>query len=187
MIPGHSDWPPTWKRNWPRFALKNLAPQMSWCAWTRIRPRWPTRTAGATEARNLAVKGILAANRAAGRGVVTTAVEHPATLAAALAAITTTTRKELDLFALIGFLVWVFGFAIEVGADEGDELARLDFERHVVDRADRLLAELVLLAQPVDLNQGNLRDDPTRTRAVRGSAIASQYAHFTHEVLSGVA
>ena len=39
------------------------------------------------------------------------------TLAAALAAITTTIRKELGLFALIGFLVWVSGFAIEVVAD----------------------------------------------------------------------
>lgn len=39
------------------------------------------------------------------------------TLSAALAAITTTTRRELGLFALIGFLVWGFGFAIEVIAD----------------------------------------------------------------------
>jgi steroid 5-alpha reductase family enzyme len=39
------------------------------------------------------------------------------TLAAALAAITTTARKELGLFALIGFLIWVIGFAIEVAAD----------------------------------------------------------------------
>lgn len=39
------------------------------------------------------------------------------TLAAALAAITTTTRKGLDLFALIGFLVWAFGFAMEATAD----------------------------------------------------------------------
>jgi len=39
------------------------------------------------------------------------------TLAAALAGITTTTRKELGLFTLIGFLVWVFGFGIEVAAD----------------------------------------------------------------------
>ena len=39
------------------------------------------------------------------------------TMAAALVAITTTTRKELDLFAIVGFLVWVFGFAIEVVAD----------------------------------------------------------------------
>ena len=37
-------------------------------------------TAGATEARNLAVKGLLAANRALGRHVVASAVEHPATL-----------------------------------------------------------------------------------------------------------
>jgi cysteine desulfurase len=39
-------------------------------------------TSGATEARNLAVKGLLAANRALGRHVVASAVEHPATLAA---------------------------------------------------------------------------------------------------------
>ncbi len=39
------------------------------------------------------------------------------TVAAALVAITTSYRKELDLFAIIGFLVWAFGFAIEVVAD----------------------------------------------------------------------
>jgi len=39
------------------------------------------------------------------------------TLAAALVAITTTTRKELDIFALVGVLIWVFGFAFEVLAD----------------------------------------------------------------------
>ena len=39
------------------------------------------------------------------------------TLAAALAAITTTTRKPLSWFALIGFLVWLSGFVIEVVAD----------------------------------------------------------------------
>jgi steroid 5-alpha reductase family enzyme len=39
------------------------------------------------------------------------------TMAAALVAITTTTRKELDLFAILGFLVWVFGFGMEVVAD----------------------------------------------------------------------
>ncbi len=38
-------------------------------------------------------------------------------LAAALAAITSTLRKELDTFALIGLLVWLFGFAFEVVAD----------------------------------------------------------------------
>jgi len=36
---------------------------------------------------------------------------------AALVAISTTNRKELDLFAIIGFLVWLIGFAIEVAAD----------------------------------------------------------------------
>jgi steroid 5-alpha reductase family enzyme len=39
------------------------------------------------------------------------------TMAAALVAITTTNRKELDLFAIVGFLVWALGFAIEVVAD----------------------------------------------------------------------
>jgi steroid 5-alpha reductase family enzyme len=39
------------------------------------------------------------------------------TLAAALAAITTTERKSLGWFALIGTLVWLFGFGIEVVAD----------------------------------------------------------------------
>jgi steroid 5-alpha reductase family enzyme len=39
------------------------------------------------------------------------------TMAAALVAITTSARKELDVFAVVGFLVWVFGFAFEVIAD----------------------------------------------------------------------
>ena len=39
------------------------------------------------------------------------------TAAAALVAITTTNRKELDYFAIIGFLVWIIGFIIEVVAD----------------------------------------------------------------------
>jgi len=40
------------------------------------------------------------------------------TMGAALVAITTTARKELDLFALVGFLIWAFGFGIEVTADK---------------------------------------------------------------------
>lgn len=39
------------------------------------------------------------------------------TMSAALVAITTTNRKALDLFAIVGFLIWVLGFAIEVIAD----------------------------------------------------------------------
>jgi steroid 5-alpha reductase family enzyme len=39
------------------------------------------------------------------------------TLAAALAAITTAVRKDLDVFALIGSLVWAAGLAIEAAAD----------------------------------------------------------------------
>ena len=39
------------------------------------------------------------------------------TMAAALVAITTSNRKELDAFAIIGLLIWVFGFVFEVVAD----------------------------------------------------------------------
>ena len=39
------------------------------------------------------------------------------TAAAALVAITTTTRKELDAFAIVGLLIWLFGFVFEVIAD----------------------------------------------------------------------
>jgi len=39
------------------------------------------------------------------------------TAAAAWIGITTANRKELDLFALVGFLVWILGFGIEVVAD----------------------------------------------------------------------
>ncbi|MBN1137612.1 MAG: DUF1295 domain-containing protein [Anaerolineae bacterium] len=48
------------------------------------------------------------------------------TLSAALAAITTTTRKELGWFALVGFLVWAFGFATEVAADTQKNRFRAD-------------------------------------------------------------
>ncbi len=39
------------------------------------------------------------------------------TMAAALVAITTKNHKALDIFAIIGFLVWVLGFSIEIAAD----------------------------------------------------------------------
>lgn len=39
-------------------------------------------------------------------------------LAAALASITAETKVELDLFALVGFVVWLLGFGIEVAADQ---------------------------------------------------------------------
>ncbi len=39
------------------------------------------------------------------------------TMATALAAITTTLRKDLDAFAILGLLIWVFGFTFEVVAD----------------------------------------------------------------------
>jgi steroid 5-alpha reductase family enzyme len=50
------------------------------------------------------------------------------TLSAALAAITTTTRRSLGLFALIGFLVWAIGFAIEATADSQKNRFRADPE-----------------------------------------------------------
>jgi steroid 5-alpha reductase family enzyme len=48
------------------------------------------------------------------------------TLSAALAAITTMKRKELGVFALFGFLIWAFGFAIEVTADAQKSRFRAD-------------------------------------------------------------
>ena len=48
------------------------------------------------------------------------------TLSAALVAITTTVRKDLDVFALIGFLVWILGFAFEVVADTQKSRFRAD-------------------------------------------------------------
>jgi steroid 5-alpha reductase family enzyme len=48
------------------------------------------------------------------------------TLSAALAAITSTIRKGLDIFALIGFLVWILGFAFEVIADTQKSRFRAD-------------------------------------------------------------
>jgi steroid 5-alpha reductase family enzyme len=50
------------------------------------------------------------------------------TLSAALAAITTTTRKGLGVFALIGFLVWAIGFGIEATADSQKNRFRADPE-----------------------------------------------------------
>jgi steroid 5-alpha reductase family enzyme len=48
------------------------------------------------------------------------------TAAAALVAVTTTTRKEPDAFATAGFAVWSIGFAIEAGADAQKRRFRAD-------------------------------------------------------------
>jgi steroid 5-alpha reductase family enzyme len=48
------------------------------------------------------------------------------TLAAALAAITTMTRRDLGIFALVGFLLWILGFGIEVIADRQKSKFRAD-------------------------------------------------------------
>jgi len=50
------------------------------------------------------------------------------TAAAALAAVTTTLRKELGWFALVGFIIWVCGFSIEVLADAQKSQFRADPE-----------------------------------------------------------
>ena len=50
------------------------------------------------------------------------------TLAAALAAITSKTRQELGMFAVIGFLVWLLGLGIEVLADWQKSRFRADPE-----------------------------------------------------------
>ncbi len=49
-------------------------------------------------------------------------------LAAALAAITSEFRLDLGLFALVGFLVWSFGFGIEVVADRQKSQFKADQE-----------------------------------------------------------
>ena len=48
------------------------------------------------------------------------------TVAAALAAITTTTRLDLGFIGLVGFLVWLLGFGIEVVADQQKSKFRED-------------------------------------------------------------
>ena len=50
------------------------------------------------------------------------------TIAAALAAITTITRRDLGLIGLLGFLVWLIGFGIEVVADQQKSRFREDPE-----------------------------------------------------------
>jgi len=48
------------------------------------------------------------------------------TAAAALVAITTANKKELDAYALIGLLLWAIGFAIEVIADNQKSVFNAD-------------------------------------------------------------
>ena len=47
-------------------------------------------------------------------------------LAAALAAITTELRKDLGIFAVVGFLVWLIGFGFEVVADRQKSIFKAD-------------------------------------------------------------
>jgi steroid 5-alpha reductase family enzyme len=48
------------------------------------------------------------------------------TLSAALVAITSATRKPLDIFAVVGFIVWMAGFAIEAVSDAQKNRFRAD-------------------------------------------------------------
>lgn len=48
------------------------------------------------------------------------------TLAAALVAITTSVRKELGIFAIVGTLIWLFGFGFEVISDNQKSIFRAD-------------------------------------------------------------
>jgi steroid 5-alpha reductase family enzyme len=48
------------------------------------------------------------------------------TIAAALAAITSATRLDIGIFAMVGFLVWLSGFGIEVIADRQKSMFRAD-------------------------------------------------------------
>ena len=53
------------------------------------------------------------------------------TSASALAIITSTQRQEMDIFAIIGFIVWVIGFAIEVIADRQKSAFKAKAENQV--------------------------------------------------------
>ena len=68
-----------WGRR-PAEALEEARAQVA--ALLGCDPEWVIFTSGATEARNLAIAGLLGANLALGRHVVASAVEHPAALAA---------------------------------------------------------------------------------------------------------
>ena len=106
---------------------------------------WVIFTAGAVEARNLAVKGMLRGNRALGRGIVASAVEHPATLAACR-----TAEREgasLDLVPVDG----------EGRVSPGDLAAAVGGEAAIV---------VVAHGQP---DIGTLQDVPALVAAARGA------------------
>ena len=73
-----------WARR-PAEALEEARARVA--ALVRVDPEWIIFTSGATEARNLAVAGLMAGNRALGRRIVATTIEHPATLAACRSAV----------------------------------------------------------------------------------------------------
>ena len=68
-----------WGRR-PAEALERARERVA--ALAGVDPEWVIFTSGATEARNLAIAGLMAGNRGLGRRIAATAIEHPATLAA---------------------------------------------------------------------------------------------------------
>ena len=82
----------------PAEALERARDQMA--ALVGAEPEWIIFTSGATEARNLAVTGLLRANLRLGRHIVTSAVEHPATVAACRTAVRD--GADLDLVPVNG-------------------------------------------------------------------------------------
>ncbi len=129
-----------WGRR-PAEALERAREQVA--ALVGCDPEWVIFTSGATEARNLAIHGLLAGNRTLGRHAVATTVEHPA----ALAALRSAAREggELDL----------------VGVDGMGRVAPADLAAAI--RDDTALVHLVH-GQP---DIGTLQDLPPLIGAVR--------------------
>lgn len=119
-------------------------------------------TSGATESRNLAVKGLLAANRRLGRHVVASAVEHPATVAACRTAI-----RDVGELTLVGV----------------DAVGRVDpSDLRAAVREDTALVTLVH-GQP---EIGTLQDAGALVAAVRGSRGPTAPVHLDAEETVGI-
>lgn len=153
MLPflGESFGSPSSLHDWGRGPAEALeAARAHVAALVGCDPGWVIFTSGATEARNLAVAGLLAGNRASGRHLVAGAVEHPATLAACRSAEREGAR--LDLVAVDG----------HGRIDPGDLAAAV--------RDDTALVCLVH-GQP---DIGTLQDLPPLVAAARGASAGAR-------------
>ena len=81
-----------WGRR-PAQALETARERVA--ALVGVAPDWIIFTSGATEARNLAIAGLMAGNRTLGHRIAATTVEHPATLAACRSAVRETGGLDL--------------------------------------------------------------------------------------------